>query len=474
MKDGNPFRQKLYHHTMPVGDDLWARIESQLPAPGAKKKFPFFLFSMTAIVTLAGGILFWLSLQDSLQSPNKIPGDTPDNMETPATNPAEQTDLSSATNNTLLNTEKALTHNNLTTLVSSSSSAKIDNASSTSPSISIQKGKNINIRKELKTSQENNPTAIAEPVHITAPSEAIFSKPTTPFVSTENFTHRTIERSAATSSLPLAEIEYVSEDELSEGIINLKPDPSCYKFSGGVGKSRISFDLFAAPGFSPRTFTDTGGESAVYALARRATEQNKYSFSGGARINYNINHEFSVRAGLLYEQLGDLFDYIDTLATKRTTRIDSFFSADGTFLYTETKTELILGTQIKKIHNRYHHLDIPLLFSYELPMGRATLMANAGPVLNLTTSYRGQILDAGLIPQHITPGERDQLQAYKTNIGLSIYLGAGALFPLTDHIAALIEPRLLFRIKPVTLDTYPLKEHRHFAGLNLGIRYHFN
>jgi hypothetical protein len=178
--------------------------------------------------------------------------------------------------------------------------------------------------------------------------------------------------------------------------------------------------------------------------------------------------------GVLYEQTGDIFDYIDTLATQRSTRIDSFFAADGTFLYAETNSVLIFGTLIKKIHNRYHHLDIPLLASYELPMGRATLMVNAGPVINLMTSVRGQILDAGLVPQHITQGEANQLHAYKTNVGLSVYLGAGALFPITKNISGLVEPRFLYRIRPVTLDTYQLKEHSHFAGLNLGIRYHLN
>ena len=68
----------------------------------------------------------------------------------------------------------------------------------------------------------------------------------------------------------------------------------------------------------------------------------------------------------------------------------------------------------------------------------------------------------------------NQLDAYKTNLGLSIYLGAGALIPFNKNFSGLIEPRFLYRIKPVSVESYPLKEHRHFAGINLGIRYHFD
>jgi hypothetical protein len=45
---------------------------------------------------------------------------------------------------------------------------------------------------------------------------------------------------------------------------------------------------------------------------------------------------------------------------------------------------------------------------------------------------------------------------------------------MTSHLAAMIEPRFLWRIKPVTIRSYPLEEHRHFAGLNMGIRYFLN
>jgi hypothetical protein len=178
--------------------------------------------------------------------------------------------------------------------------------------------------------------------------------------------------------------------------------------------------------------------------------------------------------GILYEQTGDIFDYTDTLATQSSTRIDSFFAADGSFLYADTSRVLVFGTLIKKIHNTYRYLDIPLLVGYEVPLGRTMLMVNAGPVINLTSSQKGQILDPMLHPRSITPGTAGSIPVYKTNVGVSLYLSAGVLYPLTDRLSALVEPRFLYRLNTNTLDAYPLKEHRSFAGLQLGIRYHLN
>ena len=266
-----------------------------------------------------------------------------------------------------------------------------------------------------------------------------------------------------------------SSDALAKSeIASFHPDPNCYKFSGNTDKYALSADIFAGPGFSPRSFEDTAGESSIYADARNATEQNQYSWTAGGRVNLLFRNGLGVRLGLTYTQAGDIFDYTDTLATQSTTKVDSFFASDGTFLYADTSRVLIFGSLIKKIHNTYRYLDIPLLASFELPFDRSIFMINAGPVFNLTSSHEGQILDSSLHPASITPGEPGEIPVYKTNLGLSLYIGAGIVFPLTDHISGLVEPSFLYRMKPVTLDSYPLKEHRHHASLNLGIRYHFD
>lgn len=253
-----------------------------------------------------------------------------------------------------------------------------------------------------------------------------------------------------------------------------RPDPNCYKF-GSIGSDfAFSADGFLGYGFSPKSYDDTSGESSIYINARKATESQQYTWNIGARLNLQHRSGFTARIGFTYTQAGDIFDYTDSLATQSTTRIDSFFAADGTFLYAETSQVLILGTLIKKIHNTYRYLDLPVIIGYELPMGRSTIMVNAGPVFNLTSSQSGEILDPMLHPRSITEGEPGAIDVYKNSLGIGLYLSAGLLFPIADHISGLVEPSLLYRLNPVTLNTYPLQEYRHHVNLNIGLRYHFN
>ncbi|HEX5111820.1 MAG TPA: hypothetical protein VFV79_03175, partial [Saprospiraceae bacterium] len=291
-------------------------------------------------------------------------------------------------------------------------------------------------------------------------------------VSTKNST----QADYTTDLLPLAEIDALENPGVDViGKRKFKPDPDCYRFSGVTGKYLLSGDVFAGPGFSPRSFTIADAEASSYSVARETTESNQYAWSAGTRLNVQLRNGLGFNLGLLYDQAGDVFDYTDTLATHSTFRIDSFWAGDGTFLYSDTTRILIFGTLIKKIHNTYRHLDVPLLMSYERRLGKkAALMINAGPVFNLSASYEGQILDPMLHPRTITPGSPNELSAYKTSLGISLYFGAGVLFPLTDKISGLVEPRYLYRIKPVTIKSYPLEEHRHFAGINLGLRYYLD
>lgn len=455
----NPFKEKLYHHTLPVSDELWGRIESQLPSE--RKRYPLFYFTLAFLVLAAGLIVFALALRQSQDKTGPAPQDKL---------PPEVTPLS----------ELPVAYDELK-VVSNIQTEPLANVNTTEEKLFARNDD----RAEINDKKHNNKNYTADNISRSGSRPSSLKSNANTGQQNENLQRDTRFHSLTSAiesdlgsfeSIAVIGIDEISIEEraVAEEMSAIRPDPSCYKFTAEDGKSNISVDIFSAPGFGPRSFASTDIEDDLYINARKATENQEYAWSAGGRVNLNLSREFALRVGVMYEQIGDLFDYTDTLATQRSTRIDSFFAADGTFLYAETNTVLIFGTLIKKIHNRYHHLDIPLLASYELCLGRSIFMLNAGPVLNISTSSRGQILNPGFTPQHITEGESSRLDAYKNNLGLSVYVGAGALIPFNKYFSGLIEPRFLYRIKPVTKTSYPLKEHRHFAGLNLGIRYHFD
>ena len=98
--------------------------------------------------------------------------------------------------------------------------------------------------------------------------------------------------------------------------------------------------------------------------------------------------------------------------------------------------DLVRSRGLGDVYKRqtYKYVDIPLLVGYEMPMGRSSIMLHAGPVFNLTTTHEGQILDPMLHPRYITDGEPGAIDVYKTNLGMSLYFGAGMLFLSLIHI----------------------------------------
>ncbi len=463
MKAENPFASKLYQHTLPVKEEVWESIEKRLPPIESERRFPFFWFMLFASTLISGALMFGILNKKTPSSTTTVaPAYT---LSPPESNIAYPNTTSIQEGNQQIQTNES------TNTILDSSSEEVSNSSSsarTSTSANFSKSAgNISSRR-----QKSNLLVIPSGTESLSANQNNAESGVTVLMPSA-LTNRS---SYTTSALPIADVEELNKpvgDVI--GVRKYKPDPNCYKFSGLTGNYYLSVDAFAGPGFSPRSFTAVDSESSSYTQARETTENNQYAWSAGARFNFHLQSGLTLRLGLLYDQAGDIFDYTDTLATHSTFRLDSFFSADGTFLYSDSSRVLIFGTLIKKIHNTYRHLDVPLLVSYEMPIGRtSTLMLNAGPVFNLSASYEGQILDPMLHPRTITPGAQNELYAYKTSLGISLYFGAGVLFPLTDKLSGLVEPRYLYRIKPVTIQSYPLEEHRHFAGLNLGLRYYLD
>jgi hypothetical protein len=478
MKNENPFSTKLYNHTTPVREEVWEAVEKRLPPKSDEKIFPFFWFMLFASTLISGALMFGIINKKSNSNTNTTQNpsytlNTPNSPESPESSLTQ--DLKSKDinqNSTITPSEQSEQSESASANTDNFSTSKGSASSSSSSKVDSKNNQSTQNQHTQNTSNKNSNST--KSVNLFPPfEESIEAESMSAADASQSASSSSVSRaSRSTTLLPLADVELYEPGEDVIGTRNFKPDPNCYKFSGIMGTYYLSVDAFAGPGFSPRSFTAADSESSSYSMARQTTEDNQYAWSAGARFNFHLQRGWALRLGLLYDQAGDVFDYTDTLATRSTFTIDSFWSADGTFLYSDTSRILIFGTLIKKIHNTYRHLDVPVLLSYEMPIGRSSLMFNVGPVFNLSASYEGQILDPMLHPRTITPGAQNELYAYKTSLGLSLYFGAGLVLPITDNISGVVEPRYLYRIKPVTIKSYPLEEHRHFAGLNLGLRYY--
>lgn len=479
MKENNIFKDKLYNHTMPVRDGLWDAIEAQLPPKKEQRIFPVFWFILFASTLLGGALMLGLFNQQASIEPASLPANS--TGKTTMSDPSASTTLYG--NNNTASDESMASASTATMTNPNQSSSSTALTSETSTSNTTSKAIEPNSKNN---SSSNNTTAYparskrskSTPVAASKSSnQSELSNINTPLNQPLLFPADALQTQAirndyTTALIPMQDVSLEGTSDLFVIHPAVKPDPNCYKFTSNGGQIVYSIDGFIGPGISPKSYTSNADEGSVYITAREATESNQYAWSAGARFNIHHRSGLTGRIGLSYTQAGDVFDYTDSMATQSTTRIDSFFAADGTFLYAETSQVLILGTLIKKIHNTYRYLDIPLIIGYEMPMGRSNLMFNIGPVLNLKSSHEGQILDPMLHPRPITDGEPGAIDVYKTSLGMSLYIGAGVLFPISDALSGLVEPSFMYRLNPVTVDNYPISEHRHYAGLNIGLRYH--
>ncbi len=243
----------------------------------------------------------------------------------------------------------------------------------------------------------------------------------------------------------------------------------CYSF-GSRSMSSIYGDIYGGPVYALRPKTSSAEDVGLYITARDETEKFEYGFSAGIRLSYLINEEIALRTGAHYTQVGELFDYTDPGATDFQFITTYITNSAGDTIGTQFDTVLVTGTLIKQIHNRYHSLDVPILLGYELPLGRLQLSLSLGPVINISSWHRGQILDPTLNPVDITSSEPGSYPAYKTNFGIGVYGGAAILYPLKDGLFLFGEPHFMHRFQPITRPEYSIQQKNTQVGLNIGLR----
>ncbi len=282
-------------------------------------------------------------------------------------------------------------------------------------------------------------------------------------------TNRTSVRSPAITQLKseFTTSPFMTSDRQDLEIDGIGPDPDCYSF-GRRHQSNFTIDVYTGLGIALRPMGSANEDVSNYIDARQETESFKYLFTFGGRINLMMNNGLAFRGGLHYTQIGEKFDYTDTSAVRIITIIDTTFVGGDTIV--NTTQEVQEGTIIKRINNRFHSIDIPLLVGYDVPLGRMQASVSAGPVLNISAWQRGQFLSPSLEPVFIETDSPDYYPAYKTSLGIGVYLSAALAVPITEKMWLFGEPYMLHRFNPVTLDDYSIRQQNTNMGLNVGLK----
>jgi hypothetical protein len=152
-------------------------------------------------------------------------------------------------------------------------------------------------------------------------------------------------------------------------------------------------------------------------------EQSKLSYSIGIKLNRSLGERFSIKTGIQYSQVNVVGN-------------DSLFG----------------GTTMHLMR-----LDLPILVGYSVGNEKLKTTFNGGAILNLYSWLPGN-----------NPSD-----FFKTNTGLSLYLGVNFETKINEKFSLFGEPYYRYQITSMTVSSVAIMKFIDIVGINIGARYYF-
>lgn len=252
--------------------------------------------------------------------------------------------------------------------------------------------------------------------------------------------------------------------------------PSCPTING-PRRNDLYIEVYGSPDYTLRSFSNSSALNG-YVAQRKTNEDNRNGFSAGVRIAKNINEKMLLKAGFNYSQINERLRVINENEKQLTQiiTIRTIIRAPGDTLFIRDTTYFEqTGTRYRTFYNRYRFIDLPIMFSYEF--GNPDLLSfsiNAGPVINITSFYKGSILDTGFNPIKITTAKGNAANNWRHNIGIG-FMGSIAVYKrMNERLQIFAEPYFRYNFKPVTQNSNVVNQRYFISGMQLGLRYNLH
>ena len=236
--------------------------------------------------------------------------------------------------------------------------------------------------------------------------------------------------------------------------------PDCPEMEKDASGNKKYIEIYGGPDLALRNMSDTG--NSVYLQKRKESTSISSAFSAGIRYTRVFSNSMSVRAGINYNQINEKFTFIQGNLVQITYIIDVNGDTTGSYITN--------GTRYKTTNNKYRSIDVPLMIGYEMGNGKLHVNINAGPVINIYSWQKGEVLDTALRPVNITTGKESSPYQFKTNAGVGVMAAVSLYYKLNEKIHLMAEPYFRYNFSPLNTDKLTLKQKFNTAGLRLGIR----
>ena len=236
--------------------------------------------------------------------------------------------------------------------------------------------------------------------------------------------------------------------------------PDCPSLEKNAAGNKKYLEFYAGPDFAFRSLKDTG--NSVYLQKRKESSKFTSAYSVGVRYTKVFNSGMSVRAGVNYSQINEKFKYVQGNLVQVTYIINANGDTTGSYVTT--------GTRYKTTHNKYRSVDIPVMIGYEMGNGRIHANFNVGPVINIYSWQKGEILDTSFLPVNISTGKGTSPYQFKTNAGIGFIGAVSVYYKLNDKIHVMAEPYYRHNFSQMNKENLTLKQKYNTIGLKVGVR----
>lgn len=232
-------------------------------------------------------------------------------------------------------------------------------------------------------------------------------------------------------------------------------------------------EVYAAPELAFKSIENVSA-TPQYLQRKDSSESMRLGYSAGVRIIKPITDNFLVKAGLQYTQINEKFTYRTENEVRTTTVISvrTIIRGPGdTLRIADTSTVQQTGFKNNTIRNRYRSFDIPVTLGYQFGNDDLQFGVNAGVIFNISSWYKGVILDSSMSAVPISKGSNS---IYKNNIGLGLYGGFSVLKRLGEDTQLFFEPYFRYNLSGITNEQSSFKQRFSLGGLSIGLRYNLN
>ena len=229
----------------------------------------------------------------------------------------------------------------------------------------------------------------------------------------------------------------------------------------------LLLDAYLGPSLTRKEMR-TGPDNQPYLAQRRNTETKDWSFSAGLRASLLLDRHFLLRSGIHYDQITEVFEYIDPNSVEVTIRQTTQI-VNGQPVTVIDTLGVEYGEKYLKSFNRFGMLDIPLQAGVELRNGRTGLSLNGGIALNVLFWKRGAIISpVDGQPAYFTPGS-GTVEVFRANAGLSAMGSVQWFCHLRPRLRVFAEPYVRMVLRPVNVPGHPVEQRYGILGLHIGV-----